>query len=97
MAEISVSDDHLIVAQRVTQNITDNDSLEPMVDQVKQRCRAQPGAALADSGFFSINNLKAMEQRNTMLIYRILIWRGLLISVCSAPPGPGRAGCLCPA
>jgi len=64
MAEISVSDDHLIVAQRVTQNITDNDSLEPMVDQVKQRCRAQPGAALADSGFFSINNLKAMEQRN---------------------------------
>jgi transposase len=64
MAEISVSDDHLIVAQRVTQNTTDNDSLEPMVDQVKQRCGAPPGTALADSGFFSINNLKAMEQRN---------------------------------
>jgi Transposase DDE domain len=64
LAEISVSDDHLIVAQRVTQNTTDNDSLEPMVDQVKQRCGAPPGAALADSGFFSINNLKAMEQRN---------------------------------
>ncbi len=63
-AEISVSDDHLIVAQRVTQNTTDNDSLEPMVDQVKQRCGAPPGATLADSGFFSINNLKAMERRN---------------------------------
>jgi transposase len=63
-AEISVSDDHLIVAQRVTQNTTDNESLEPMVDQVKQRCGAPPGAALADSGFFSIDNLKAMEQRN---------------------------------
>jgi transposase len=63
-AEISVSDDHLIVAQRVTQNTTDNASLEPMVDQVKQRCGAPPGATLADSGFFSINNLKAMEQRN---------------------------------
>jgi transposase len=63
-AEISVSDDHLIVAQRVTQNTTDNASLDPKVDQVKQRCGAPPGATLADSGFFSINNLKAMEQRN---------------------------------
>jgi transposase len=63
-AEISVSDDHLIVAQRVTQNAADNGSLEPMVDQVQQRCGAAPAAALADSGFFSINNLKAMEQRH---------------------------------
>ncbi len=63
-AEIAVSDDHLIVAQRVTQNATDNDSLAPMVDQVEQRCGAPPGAALADSGFFSIDNLKHMEQRN---------------------------------
>jgi transposase len=63
-AEIAVSDDHLIVAQRVTQNATDNASLAPMVDQVEQRCGAPPGAALADSGFFSIDNLEQMEQRN---------------------------------
>jgi transposase len=63
-AEITVSDDHLIVAQRVTQNVTDNGSLAPMIDQVEQRCGAPPGAALADSGFFSIDNLKQMEQRN---------------------------------
>jgi transposase len=63
-AEIAVSDDHLIVAQRVTQNATDNASLAPMVDQVEQRCGARPGAALADSGFFSIDNLEQMEQRN---------------------------------
>lgn len=63
-AEIAVSDDHLIVAQRVTQNATDNDSLVPMVDQVKQRCGAVPVAALADSGFFSLHNLQQMEQRN---------------------------------
>jgi transposase len=62
--EIAVSDDHLIVAQRVTQNATDNASLEPMVDEVEQRCGAPPGAALADSGFFSIDNLNRMEQRN---------------------------------
>ncbi len=63
-AEIAVSDDHLIVAQRITQNVTDNESLAPMVDQVVQCCGAPPGAVLADSGFFSIDNLEQMEQRN---------------------------------
>ena len=62
--EITVSDDHLIVAQRVTQNVNDNASLQPMLDEVEQRCGAGPGAALADSGFFSIANLEKMEQRN---------------------------------
>ena len=62
--EIAVSDDHLIVAQRVTQNVTDNDSLQPMLDQVEKRCGAPPGAALADSGFFSVSNLEQMEQQN---------------------------------
>jgi transposase len=62
--EIAVSDDHLIVAQRVTQNATDNASLAPMIDQVTERCGAPPGAALADSGFFSIDNIEQMEQRN---------------------------------
>jgi hypothetical protein len=63
-AEITVSDDHFIVAQRVTQNVADNGSLAPMLDQTEQRCGAPPGAALADSGFFSIDNLNQMEQRN---------------------------------
>lgn len=62
--EIAVSDDHLIVAQRVTQNATDNGSLEPMLDQVEERCGTPPGAALADSGFFSIENIEQMELRN---------------------------------
>ena len=62
-AEITVSDDHFIVAQRVTQNVTDNDSLAPMLDQTEQRCGAPPGQALADSGFFSLDNLNQMEQR----------------------------------
>lgn len=63
-AEIAVSDDHFIVAQRVTQNVTDNASLAPMVDQVEQNCSDQPVQVLADSGFFSIDNLQQMEQRN---------------------------------
>lgn len=63
-AEIAVSDDHLIVAQRVTQNAADNASLAPMVDEVDRCCGARPGAVLADSGFFSIDNLEQMERRN---------------------------------
>ena len=31
---------------------------------IARRCGAPPGAALADSGFFSIHNLNQMEQRN---------------------------------
>jgi hypothetical protein len=61
--EITVSDDHLIVAQRVTQNATDNGSLLPMIKEVNERCGAPPGAALADSGFFSVSNLKQMEEQ----------------------------------
>jgi len=62
--EIAVSDDHLIVAQRVTQNAADNNSLLPMIDQTRQRCGSPPGQVLADSGFFSIANLEQIEQQN---------------------------------
>jgi transposase len=63
-AEIAVSDDHLILAQRVTQNATDNASLVPMIDEVEQSCGDRPEQILADSGFFSIENLNQLEQRN---------------------------------
>lgn len=61
--EIAVSDDHLIVAQRVTQNPTDNGSLLPMIDQVSEQCGVLPEKVLADSGYFSVDNLEQMEQR----------------------------------
>jgi transposase len=62
-AEIAVSDDHLIVAQRVTQNATDNGSLLPMVEAVEQQCGVRPGQVLADSGFFSLENLEELASR----------------------------------
>ena len=52
------------MAQRVTQNATDNASLAPLLNEVRQRCGALPTAALADSGFFSIANLEHMEEHN---------------------------------
>jgi transposase len=62
-AEIAMSEDHLIVAQRVTQQATDNASLKPMVEQVKLQCGSPPEELLADSGYFSVNNLEWLEQQ----------------------------------
>jgi transposase len=62
--EIAVSDDQVIVAQRVTQNAADNASLLPMIEQTVDRCGSPPGQILADSGFFSIENLERMEAQN---------------------------------
>jgi transposase len=62
-AEMAVSDDHLIVAQRVTQNITDHGSLLPLVEQIQQRCGSPPSVALADSGFYSNENVTRLAAR----------------------------------
>ena len=59
--EIAVSDDHFIVAQRVTQNGHDVHALVPMVEAVERQCGARPQQVLADSGFFSLDNLRALE------------------------------------
>jgi transposase len=61
--EIAVSDDHLIVAQRVTRNAADNASLLPMVEQTVERCGSPPELVLADSGFYSNANLERLEAR----------------------------------
>jgi transposase len=62
-ATVAVSEDHLIVAQQVSQQPTDNALLVPMVEAVQRECGEWPGAVSADSGFFSLANLQAMEER----------------------------------
>jgi len=59
--DIAASEDHFIVAVRVTQNAADNASLLPMVAEVERHCRARPQQVLADSGFYSGDNLEALE------------------------------------
>ena len=61
--DLAVSDDHLIVAQRATQAVSDSASLLPMVEQVKGACGQWPGEVSADSGFFSVPNIVELEQR----------------------------------
>src|SRR5579863_3291925 len=62
-ATVAVSEDHLIVAQQVSQASNDNGLLVPMLEAVERECGHRPGRALADSGFFSQENLEELERR----------------------------------
>lgn len=63
-ATLAVSEDHLILAQRVTQETNDNEALLPMVEAVEQQCREKPRCLSADSGFFSADNLRRLEEQH---------------------------------
>jgi transposase len=62
-AEVVVSDEHFILAQRVTQNKADNDSLIPLIEQLEQAYGQTPQVVLADSGFYRNENVAEMERR----------------------------------
>jgi len=61
--DLAVSEDHLIVAQRTTQAVSDSESLLPLVDKVMESCGEWPAQASADSAFFSVDNLVGLETR----------------------------------
>ena len=61
--ELAMSEDHLVLAERVTQEPTDNASLAPMVERVKLQCGSPPEEVLADSGYFSVKNLEWLEEQ----------------------------------
>jgi transposase len=62
-AEIAVSDDHLIVAQRVHQAGNDNASLAAMAEATERECGQRPAAVLADCGYYSRDQITAVEAR----------------------------------
>jgi len=62
-AEIGVSADHLIVAQRVTLNRCDVPALVPLAEEVEQRTGERPACLLADAGFFSNENVRTLQER----------------------------------
>lgn len=62
-ADLAVSQDHFIVATRVTQQATDNASLVPMMEEVQRQCRCHPEKVSADSGFFSSRALEFFHQQ----------------------------------
>lgn len=60
-AEIAVSDDHLIVAQRVHQAPADHGSLEAMAEAVERECGQRPETVMADAGYYSMEQIAAVE------------------------------------
>jgi transposase len=60
--ELAVSQDHVITGVRVTQHSSDNASLLPMITEVERRCGQRPEKVLADSGFYSSENLDRMRE-----------------------------------
>lgn len=62
-ATVAVSADHLIVAQQVSTASNDTELLLPLLEQVERVCGERPQQASADSGFFSLANLEALEAR----------------------------------
>jgi len=61
-AEVAVTDDHLIVAQRVHQAPTDNGSLAAMTKAVEQECGERPETVVADCGYYSMDEIQAVEE-----------------------------------
>jgi transposase len=60
-ATLASSEDHLIVEQRRGQNSTASETRRPVVEAVVQRCGERPRQLSADSGFFTLPNLPALE------------------------------------
>jgi hypothetical protein len=61
--EIAVSDDHLIVAQRVHQSPHDRESLMAMVERTERACGQPPQRVLADCGYYAMPQIQTLEQR----------------------------------
>lgn len=66
-AEAAVSEDGVIVAARVTQAAHDHASLLPLVDETERRSGQRLQKVLADAGFYSNQNVEAMEERGVEL------------------------------
>jgi hypothetical protein len=62
-AEMAVSDDHLVVAQRVHQSTNDNASLETMTEACEQQCGERPRAVMADAGYYAMEQIRRVEAK----------------------------------
>ncbi len=61
---MAVTEDHLIVEQRVGQESSDQELLLPMADGARERCGEPLQRVSSDSGFYSDDNLVGLERRH---------------------------------
>jgi Transposase DDE domain len=74
--EVAVSDDHVIVGQRVHQEPNDCAGLVVMTEIVERECGALPEKILADCGYFATPAMLAVQQRGiTAIVPDILLTR----------------------
>jgi len=62
-ATVAVTQDHLIVDQRVTQAPADNAALVPVTEAVEERCGERPDQVSADCGFFKLDAIIELAER----------------------------------
>ena len=67
------------MAHELTEKANDYEQLEPMVEAIETNTGQRAGTLLADSGYLSESNLKALERRG----------QRALIAVRHRPPGAG--------
>lgn len=67
-AELAVSDDHLIVAQRVHQEPVDHSGLEAMTEAVERQCGEPPQIVLADCGYYTLGAVISIQQRGIQVL-----------------------------
>lgn len=61
--ELAVSDDHVVVAQRVHQAPDDSGSLSAMTNLIKRQSKRKPAAVVADSGYYSMGQIGKVERQ----------------------------------
>ena len=64
-AQLATSEDGLIVANELTEKANDYEQLEPMVEAIETNTSQRAGILLADNGYLSESNLKALERAGT--------------------------------
>src|SRR5262245_139931 len=67
-AELAVSDDHLIVAQRVHQEPDDHGGLVAMTEAVERECGQRPGTILADCGYYTLPGIEVVQHSGVEVI-----------------------------
>lgn len=85
-AEVAVSDDHLIVAQRVHQGTNDNGSLAAMTDAVERECGERPAMVMADCGYYAMEQIGAVQARGTQVLVPDRLMATELAGGLKAPP-----------
>jgi transposase len=67
-AELAVSDDHIIVGQRLHQEPADRNGLVAMTEAVERECGVLPHQVLADCGYYSTPALQTLRERGIDVI-----------------------------